>query len=197
MNYLAHSFLTFTDGQIVGQFLEDFIRNRDRFSFPKDIQAGITLHRAIDTFTDSHPAIHEAKKVFAPLVRLYAGAFVDVSMDYFVANDLSLNSLAEWKAHSLRVYSVLNEHEKWLPENFKKMLVKMEHDDWLYNYREDWGIKFSIQNVLNKAKYLDKDIPVFEAFLNNKEFLQQCYDDFFPDLLAHAKGINTLIQLEN
>lgn len=197
MNYLAHSFLTFTDGQIVGQFLEDFIRNRDRFSFPKDIQDGITLHRAIDTFTDSHPAIHEAKKVFAPLVRLYAGAFVDVSMDYFVANDLSLNSLAEWKAHSLHVYRVLNENEEWLPENFKGMLVKMEQDDWLYNYREDWGIKFSIQNVLNKAKYLDKDIPVFEAFLNNKDFLQECYDDFFPDLLAHAKGINTLIQLEN
>ena len=196
MNYLAHSFLTFTDGQIVGQFLEDFIRNRDRFSFPKDIQDGITLHRAIDTFTDSHPAIHEAKKVFAPLVRLYAGAFVDVSMDYFVANDLSLHSLAEWKAHSFHVYSVLNAHDEWLPENFKKMLVKMEQDDWLYNYREDWGIKFSIQNVLNKAKYLDKDIPVFEAFLTHKEFLQECYDDFFPDLLAHAKGINALIQLE-
>ncbi|MGE8554805.1 MAG: ACP phosphodiesterase [Chryseobacterium jejuense] len=197
MNYLAHSFLTFTDGQIVGQFLEDFIKNRDRFSFPKDIQDGITLHRAIDTFTDSHPAIHEAKKVFAPLVRLYAGAFVDVSMDYFVANDLSLNSLKEWKSHSLRVYKVLNTNEEWLPENFKKMLVKMEQDDWLYNYREDWGIKYSIQNVLNKAKYLDKDIPVFEAFLNNKDFLQKCYNDFFPDLLAHAKGINTLLRLEN
>ncbi|WP_137905976.1 ACP phosphodiesterase [Chryseobacterium sp. 2VB] len=197
MNYLAHSFLSFTDGQIVGQFLEDFIRNRDRFSFPKEIQDGITLHRAIDTFTDSHPAIHEAKKVFAPLVRLYAGAFVDVSMDHFVARDLSLNSLAEWKAHSLHVYSVLNAHEQWLPENFKKMLVKMEQDDWLYNYREDWGIKFSIQNVLNKAKYLDKDIPVFEAFLKNKDYLQQCYDDFFPDLLAHAKGISTLLQLES
>lgn len=197
MNYLAHSYLTFTDGQIVGQFLEDFIKNRDRFSFPKGIQDGITLHRAIDTFTDSHPAIHEAKKVFAPLVRLYAGAFVDVSMDYFVANDLSLHSLAEWKAHSLRVYRVLNSHEEWLPENFKKMLVKMEHDDWLYNYREDWGIKFSIQNVLNKAKYLEKYIPVFEAFLNNKKILQECYDDFFPDLIAHAKEINALLQLEN
>ncbi|WP_261509873.1 acyl carrier protein phosphodiesterase [Chryseobacterium paludis] len=197
MNYLAHSFLSFTDQQIVGQFLEDFIRNKDRYSFPKDIQDGITLHRAIDTFTDSHPAIHEAKKVFSPLVRLYAGAFVDVSMDYFLANDLTQHSLQEWKEHSSRVYRVLNENQKWLPENFKRMLVKMEADDWLYNYREDWGIKFSIQNVLNKAKYLDKDIPVFKAFLENKSILQNCYDHFFPDLLAHTKGINTVLQLEN
>lgn len=196
MNFLAHSFLTFNDGQIVGQFLEDFIRNKDRYSFPKDIQDGITLHRSIDTFTDSHPAIHEAKKVFSPLVRLYAGAFIDVSMDHFLATDLSLNSLKGWKEHSLKVYRVLNENEQFLSENFKKMLVKMEHDDWLYNYREDWGIKFSIQNVLNKAKYLDKDIPVFQAFLDNKEVLQKCYNDFFPDLLAHAKAENALLQLQ-
>lgn len=196
MNFLAHSFLTFNDGQIVGQFLEDFIRNKDRYSFPKDIQDGITLHRSIDTFTDSHPAIHEAKKVFSPLVRLYAGAFIDVSMDHFLATDLSLNSLKGWKEHSLKVYRVLNENEQFLSENFKKMLIKMEHDDWLYNYREDWGIKFSIQNVLNKAKYLDKDIPVFQAFLDNKEILQKCYNDFFPDLLAHAKAENTQLQLQ-
>ena len=193
MNYLAHSFLSFTDGQIVGQFLEDFIRNKERFSFSKEIQDGITMHRAIDTFTASHPAIHEAKKIFSPLVRLYAGAFVDVSMDYFLANDLSLHSEKEWKDHSLKVYRVLNENSQFLPENFKKMLVKMEHDDWLYNYREDWGIKFSIQNVLNKAKYLEKDIPIFQAFLDNKEVLQKCYDDFFPDLIEHAKEINTLL----
>ncbi len=197
MNYLAHSFLTFTDGQIVGQFLEDFIRNKDRYSFPKDIQDGITMHRAIDTFTDAHPAIHEAKKVFAPLVRLYAGAFVDVAMDYFVANDLSLHSLKGWKKHSLRVYRVLNQHYEFLPENFRRMLERMEQDDWLYNYRNDQGIRFSMRNVLNKAKYLDKDIPVFEAFLNHKNVLQQCYDNFFPDLLEHARGINALLQLEN
>jgi acyl carrier protein phosphodiesterase len=197
MNYLAHSYLTFTDGQIVGQFLEDFIRNRDRFTFPKDIQDGITLHRAIDTFTDAHPAIHEAKKVFAPLVRLYAGAFVDVAMDYFVANDLSLHSLKGWKEHSLKVYRVLNQHYEFLPENFRRMLERMEKDDWLYHYRQDQNIKFSMRNVLNKAKYLDNDIPVFEAFLAHKEVLQQCYDDFFPDLLEHAKGINTLLQLDH
>jgi acyl carrier protein phosphodiesterase len=197
MNYLAHSYLTFTDGQIVGQFLEDFIRNRDRFTFPKDIQDGITLHRAIDTFTDAHPAIHEAKKVFAPLVRLYAGAFVDVAMDYFVANDLSLHSLKGWKEHSLKVYRVLNQHYEFLPENFRRMLERMEKDDWLYHYRQDQNIKFSMRNVLNKAKYLDNDIPVFESFLAHKEALQQCYDDFFPDLIEYAKGINTLLQLDH
>ncbi|WP_419869861.1 acyl carrier protein phosphodiesterase [Chryseobacterium sp. CT-SW4] len=187
MNYLAHSFLSYTDGQLVGQFLEDFIRNKDRFLLPKEIQDGITLHRAIDTFTDSHPVILEAKKIFSPLVRLYSGAFLDVSMDHFIANDLSLHSSQGWKEHSLKTYKVLHQYEDWLPENFKMMLSKMEKDDWLYNYREDWGIKFSIQNVLNKAKYLEKDLPVFEIFLENKDILRKYYELFFPDLIQFAQ----------
>ncbi|WP_312075442.1 ACP phosphodiesterase [Chryseobacterium sp.] len=193
MNFLAHSFLSFSDDQIVGQFLEDHIRNKDRFSFPKEIQNGITMHRAIDTFTDSHPAIHEAKKVFSPLVRLYSGAFVDVSMDYFLANDLTIHSLQGWKNHSQNVYSVLNQNIHLFPENFKLMLNKMQEEDWLYNYREDWGIQFSMRNVLHKARYLDKDLPVFDLFLENKKFLQECYDNFFQELYDHAKQTNDLM----
>lgn len=193
MNFLAHSFLSFSDGQIVGQFLEDYIRNKDRYSFPKDIQNGITMHRAIDTFTDSHPAIHEAKKVFSPLVRLYSGAFVDVSMDYFLANDLTVNSLQGWKSHSQNVYKILNRHLHLFPESFKTMLSRMESEDWLYNYRTDRSIGFSMKNVLHKAKYLDKDIPVFEAFSDNKKFLKECYDNFFQELYLHAKQTNDVM----
>ena len=187
MNFLAHSYLTFTDEQIVGQFLQDFIRNKDRFSFPKKIGEGITLHRAIDTFTDAHPEIHEAKKIFSPLVRLYAGAFVDVAFDYFLANSLPDKILKE---HSEKVYRVLRNHEEFLPENFLRMLDRMEKENWLYNYRSDWGIEFSIRNVLNKAKYLNKNLAVFEVFLNHKPQLQYHFDHFFPDLVAEVQKIN-------
>ena len=71
------------------------------------------------------------------------------------------------------------------------MLDRMEKDNWLYNYKEDWGIKFSVQNVLNKAKYLDKDISVFKVFLSNKPQLQEHFDRFFPDVLEEARRVNT------
>lgn len=185
MNYLAHSILSFTSGQLVGNMIADFIKNKDRENFPLEIQEGIKLHRAIDTFTDSHPAVSEAKKIFSPLVRLYAGAFVDVSFDYFVAH---IYTESELKTHSAKVYKILWENEKWLPENYKRMLVRMEQDDWLSNYRRDQGIKFSMQNVLNKAVYLEKDIPIFEAFLRNKKELQFCFDNFYPDLLLESES---------
>lgn len=188
MNYLAHSFLTFSDEQIVGQFLEDFIPNRDRYSYPEKMQQGITLHREIDTFTDAHPELHEARKIFSPMVRLYSGAFVDVALDYFLANSISEKDL---KLHAENVYLALRKFEDFLPEKLLKMVDSMEKDNWLYNYREDWGIKYSMQNVLNKAKYLDKSLGVFEVFLSNKPQLQKHFDAFFPDVLAHAEKMNS------
>lgn len=184
MNYLAHSILSYTSGQVVGNMIADFIKNNERGSFPSGIQEGIRLHRCIDTYTDSHPVVSEAKKIFSPLVRLYSGAFVDVAFDYFVAH---LYTEQELKNHSKKTYQTLWQNEKWLPQNYRQMLVKMEKDDWLSNYRQDWGIKFSMQNVLNKAKYLDENLPVFDIFLQNKPQLQAYFDLFFPDILDYCK----------
>ena len=186
MNFLAHSYLSFSEEQLVGNMIADFVKNRDVARLPESIQKGIKLHRAIDTFTDAHPLIHEAKAPFRPLVRLYSGAFVDVAFDYFLANDTTENSQREWQEHSQRVYAVLRRYEEFLPEVFKKVLDKMQQDDWLYNYRNEWGIDYSFRNVVNKAQFLDKTTDVFPAFLANKDFLREKYEIFFPEIKSFA-----------
>ena len=187
MNFLAHSYLSFSEEQLVGNMIADFVKNRDVARLPESIQKGIKLHRAIDTFTDAHPLIHEAKAPFRPLVRLYSGAFVDVAFDYFLANDTTENSQREWQEHSQRVYAVLRRYEEFLPEVFEKVLDKMQQDDWLYNYRNDWGIEYSFRNVVNKAQFLDKTTNVFPAFLANKDFLREKYEIFFPEIKSFAQ----------
>ena len=187
MNFLAHSYLSFSEEQLIGNMIADFVKNRDVARLPESIQKGIKLHRAIDTFTDAHPLIHEAKAPFRPLVRLYSGAFVDVAFDYFLANDTTENSQREWQEHSQRVYAVLRRYEEFLPEVFKKVLDKMQQDDWLYNYRNEWGIEYSFRNVVNKAQFLDKTTNVFPAFLANKDFLREQYEIFFPEIKSFAQ----------
>ena len=188
MNFLAHSYLSFSEEQLIGNMIADFVKNRDVARLPESIQKGIKLHRAIDTFTDAHPLIHEAKAPFRPLVRLYSGAFVDVVFDYFLANDAAENSQREWQEHSQRVYAVLRRYEEFLPEVFKKVLDKMQQDDWLYNYRNEWGIEYSFRNVVNKAQFLDKTTNVFPAFLANKDFLREKYEIFFPEIKSFAQN---------
>lgn len=194
MNYLAHAYLSYSDGQLVGNMIADFIRNRERFLYPGEIQKGIALHRAIDTFTDGHPEIHEAKKIFSPLVRLYAGAFVDVSFDFFLANKLAENQ-DDFKTFTEKVYQKLWINESFLPENFRKMLVPMEKDNWLFNYQNDWGIGYSMRNVKRKAKYLDEEIPVFEEFLKHKSQIKTHFNNFFPELEAYSRNFVENLEL--
>ena len=88
MNYLAHAYLSFNHpGLLVGNMISDFIKGKKKFDYPPEIQNGIALHRAIDEFTDGHPATKKAKEFFRPAYRLYSGAFVDVVYDHFLARD--------------------------------------------------------------------------------------------------------------
>jgi acyl carrier protein phosphodiesterase len=123
-------------------------------------------------------------------VRLYSGAFVDVTFDYFLANDTSIKSDKEWRDFSCHVYEVLDKYEEILPESFRKILPRMQKDNWLYNYRFDWGMEYSLTNVMNKAKYLDNTVPVYGFFQYNKDVLRKCYEEFFPELKDFCDKFN-------
>src|ERR1700741_1079613 len=88
MNYLAHAYLSFNNSDILtGNMINDYVKGKKKFDYTEGIQKGMTLHRAIDTFTDEHPAIKKAKEFFKADYRLYAGAFVDIVLDHFLAKD--------------------------------------------------------------------------------------------------------------
>ena len=173
--------------------IADFVKNKEVKNLPEGIQKGIRLHREIDTFTDAHPIIHQAKRFFSPVVRLYAGAFVDVSVDYFLANHIALKTETEWAEHSQRVYAILEKYWEVLPERFRPVLERMKKDDWLYNYRNDWGIEFSFRNVVNKAQYLENGTEVFPLFMEYKEELREHYHVFFPEIMDFCHKKDSLL----
>ena len=88
MNYLAHACLSFNHPEILtGNMISDFVKGKKKFDYSAQIQKGIALHRAIDEFTDAHEETRNAKLFFKPGYGLYAGAFVDIVYDHFLAND--------------------------------------------------------------------------------------------------------------
>jgi len=120
MNYLAHAYLSFNLPQIlVGNMISDYIKGKKQFDYPETIQKGIRLHRAIDTFTDQHAATREAKKFFKPAVGAYAGAFMDVVYDHFLARDEAELAEHDLQQFTRQVYTQLSEHHHLLPEKLK------------------------------------------------------------------------------
>lgn len=188
MNYLAHAYLSFNHPEIlVGNMISDYVKGKKKFDYPADIQKGIILHRAIDTFTDAHPATKKAKEVFRPHYRLYSGAFVDVVYDHFLATDdreFPGSSLLDF---SEQVYKMLGEYLHWFPEPFNRMFPYMKEQNWLFNYQEKWGIEKSLGGVVRRAVYLTESDTAFRLFEEHYQLLSGCYRQFWADLQPFAR----------
>lgn len=167
--------------------ISDFVKGRRKFNYPVTIQQGISLHRQIDSFTDTHEATREAKQVFRHYYRLYSGAFVDVVYDHFLATDESVFAEKDLFDFSQRVYAVLENEKKWLPEKFAMMFPYMKEHNWLYNYRTRWGIEKSLGGVVRRALYLSDSRMAFKLFEDNYQLLKECYRHFWASMLPYAR----------
>ena len=187
MNYLAHAFLSFDQPDILaGNMFSDFIKGKKRYDYPLAIQRGITLHRAIDEFTDNHPATKAARKFFQPSYGLYSAVFMDVVYDHFLAIDPGEFSDASLIKFSRTTYEVLNQYETVFPERFRMIYPYMKEYDWLYNYKTLVGIQRSFEGVAHRALYMSESTTAFNLFKEHYTELQKCYASFFPSLKAFA-----------
>lgn len=188
MNFLAHAYLSFNQPEIlVGNMMSDFIKGNKKFDYPISIQNGITLHRLIDEFTDNHFATKNAKQLFKQELGLYAGAFVDIAFDYFLANDR--NEFADENALQIfasNTYNSLDDFTTVFSEQFLRSFASMKQHNWLLNYRKDYGIERSFEGLTYRAKYINKEHKAFNIFLENKTQLQVCYADFFKDVKSFS-----------
>ena len=187
MNYLAHAYLSFNrPGILVGNMISDFVKGRKKYEYPEVIQQGIALHREIDAFTDNHFATKEAKNIFRPAYRLYAGSFIDVIYDHFLALDKNEFTDDSLKAFTINTYNLLDKYTDHFPEKFRAMYPYMKAHNWLYHYRYREGIQKSLGGVVRRSKYLTESDTAYLLFNEHYDELNRFYQLFFPELKSMA-----------
>ncbi len=194
MNYLAHAYLSFNKAEIlIGNMISDFVKGKKKFLYSPGIQKGITLHRSIDQFTDEHPTTKAAKQFFKPTYGLYAGAFIDVVYDHFLAtdtNEFPLNT--DLLRFSKTVYQTLEDNFSVLPQALQEIFPFMKMQNWLCNYQHRRSIEKGFSGLVSRATYLNEYSFAFSIFNNHYEEFKNYYKEFFPELKQHAS-----IQLSN
>jgi acyl carrier protein phosphodiesterase len=200
VNYLAHAYLSFGIPEIVvGNLISDFVKGKKQFDYPDRIRTGITLHRAIDTYTDTHPVTRQAKSYFRSAYGLYSGALTDVVYDHFLANDpiafLPGGGQGEaLAAFARQTYQQLAPWEAIFPERFARIFPYMRDQNWLYHYRFKEGIFRSFAGLSGRAAYMEGPEQACRLFEAHYGELEACYSEFFPALTAFAR--QTLEHLE-
>ena len=188
VNYLAHAYLSFDFPDIVlGNLISDFVKGKRQFDYPTAVRTGITLHRAIDTFTDGHPATKQAKSCFKADYGLYSGPLTDVAYDHFLANDPLIfpkpENLADF---AQRTYDQLGDRASLFPDRFSRLFPYMRDHDWLFGYRSKTGIFASFGGLARRAAYMPPPEQACRLFELHYQELRQSYTIFFPELRQFA-----------
>lgn len=188
MNFLAHIYLSDNNDFIkIGNFMADGIRGKHFEKFPLDVQKGIILHRAIDTFTDAHPVFRQSTKKLHKRYHHYAGVIVDIFYDHFLSKNWANYSNENLEEYIQRFYQSLNENTSILTERTISIMPYMINQNWLWSYQTVDGIDTILTQMDRRTKNESKMRFATEELQESYLEFEQEFTDFFEDLRIHAK----------
>ncbi len=165
----------------------DFVHNRELPLYPPAVQAGVRLHRLLDTFTDNHAVVRQAMRLLYPAHGKYAAVLIDLFFDYLLARHW-----AEFGPESLRAfvdhqYDFLAARQELMPKRLQERLPRMIADDWLMSYTTLEGLDRALgylQRRVSQPEQLEGATGSLQAHL---EQLDRHFRRFFPEAQAYAR----------
>ncbi len=182
MNFLAHIYLSGDDEEIrFGNFIADSIKGKQYLQYSDSIQKGILLHRGIDSFTDRHSKVKEAKKFFSAYGH-YSGVIVDIIFDHFLAKHWLHFHSTPLQNFTEEFYSLLDYKHEYLPGKVKAFYPKMRRQNWLLKYATEAGISDILYQMNIRTRNISKMNYAIVELRKNYNELEQLFFDFFEDL---------------
>lgn len=187
MNYLAHIYLSGEDDDLkIGNFIADSIKGKRYLTYPLEIQKGIVLHRAIDSFTDSHPVVKQSVHRLFPEYSHYSAVIIDILYDHYLAANWKDFSDIPLDVYVDNFYQLLTNRKSDLPKKVQNFLPYMIEDNWLLSYASIEGIgKILFQMNRRTENRSRMDLAVKELKLYYELFEIE-FRTFFPELEQFA-----------
>jgi len=187
MNFLAHLVLAGPDDDLrIGAMLGDFIRGKEALgAFDAGIQSGIMLHRHIDAFTDSLPAIGELREQFHPPFRRYAGIIIDLAFDHELATHWKNYSAVSLQDFDGGVRELLARRNSLLPERLKGFMRYADQRGLFATYQDESEILYSLRGI---ARRLSRANPLGRV--------DEIWDEIKPVISARFEPIFREVQLD-
>lgn len=185
MNYLAHIALSGNNTDImIGNFIGDFIKGDEFNKFPRDLRKGMLLHRAIDSFTDSHPLTIQSKRRFYKEYPKVGGIITDILYDYFLCLNWDKFYSMSLENFITKTYLTLEENKNQFPKEMDGLYQHLIINDWFRRYKTQKGTALSLTQIGNKIKY-PKDLGLsFQIVNDNFEQFNNEFDAFYQELIV-------------
>jgi len=184
MNHLAHLLLAGNDPELqLGALLGDHVRGDVAASgYSVRVCDGIVLHRKIDVWTDQHVSVAQARSLFQPPLRRYAGIMLDVYFDHLLSRAWTTHCELSLAAFNARTLALLQQQQALLPSSLQRFHDYARATNVLARYAETAMLQqvfIGIGHRLSRANPLPQALP---ALLHHDDQLQALFNVFWPQL---------------
>ncbi len=182
MNFLAHALLAGeSPALVVGGVVGDWIKGPLPAGLPEDLARGVALHRAIDSFAETHPAFCASRARMSPARRRYAGVLVDIFYDHLLARDWARYRGDGLGSYCALVYRQIADRRHHLPDSSHRALDLMAAEDWLQSYGGLEGIADVLARMARRARQPNPLAGGEADFVAAAEGFERDFRDWLPD----------------
>lgn len=189
MNYLAHLHIAdHCNSNALGNLLGDFVKGNPDNHYTNDVVQGIRLHRFVDSYTDSHELVREARQLFAGKQRRFSGIALDMFWDHCLASNWR-----QYHDYGLRKFCdqqrvlVAQENDAELPERFTRVTAAMWQGRWMESYQDLENIEYALQRMSNRSPRMGELANCFSTLDKNYADLVKVFKAMYPDVLNAAQ----------
>lgn len=197
MNFLAHLQLAGADENLrMGAMLGDFVRGRAALEgFTPGVQAGIQLHRRIDSYTDALPEIAALRAWFPGDFRRYAGIIIDLGMDHELARNWGRWSRQPLEAFDGDVREMLDRRADEVPAELWRFMDYADRRGLFAAYRDRAEILYSLRGIgrrLSRPNPLHRVEDIWNPLESRLRLcFQQAFEKVQSDVAAWLKSKST------
>ncbi len=188
MNFLAHFYLAFgNEDHLVGQFIADAVKGNKHETYTTEVQNGIKLHRKVDSFTDTFPALLALRAEIRPHTGLLSPIVLDLLMDHQLAKFWHDYNTLDLDKFATLTYESLNKRKEIFPERMQYTLEFMTKHDWLSNYANVEGISRSITGLSKRVTRGEQMLAILPYLESLDQRLNEVFRELFPALVKAVK----------
>ena len=191
MNWLSHILLSKRDLDYqLGNLLADPLKGVVWNEASKSFADGVSMHKAIDMYTDSHPIVSSSKARLGRKGYL-KGVVIDILYDHFLSNawyrysSMSLGQfIDDFSSSSVASMSRY-------PSNASHFVHKLVRSDCLKSYVKFDGFVETLRRMDRRLSpriiARETTYSYVEAVERNYDNLSSDFDEFFPELVNFFK----------
>ncbi|WP_371193166.1 ACP phosphodiesterase [Glaciecola sp. SC05] len=192
MNYLAHIQLAHaSQTSLLGNFLGDFVKGSNLRHLDEHIYRGVSLHRSIDSFTDSHPIVRGLREHFPSHLRRMSGVMLDVYFDHLLCCHWGLYSKQHLHSVTDEFYAELEQSSLTIPGRYDAVKEGLLQHRWLGDYQQSTACLRAFINIEKRLRHrVIFAQQGYQFVVEHHAHIEEAFFGFYPQLLTLVKSQN-------